>query len=344
MTTTALFVGTFAVLLVAQWGFIAIFLLLGSRWAKIPNVTIRRALWATIAIIAVNAVGLIPAIMLDQIPVSVLWQAVLIMVMQVVISLGLTWLVIALVFKASLWRAALAWLPTLIPTVGFALLAVFVIRPYLFEAFKIPTNSMAPIIIGQHWEAPCPRCGSPAYATPEVDHGTPSNRPVLMICSRERRSCEVVDLPRVEYPGDRLVVTKFIRPQRWDIIVFRWPENPKITYCFRLVGLPGETAVIRNGAIWINGEKQAPPDSCAGLEYLAQVDGWPDTLWGSEAKPAPLGPDEYFVLGDFSARAKDSRLWRQGAPDHPPYAVPASNIVGVVTHIYWPPNRWCVLR
>ena len=344
MAATTLFVGTFAVLLAAQWGFNAVFLLLGSRWAKIPNVTFRRAVWATIAVIAANVVSLIPTIMLDRIPVSTLWQAILIGVMQIVIALGLTWWVIGFVFKASLWRAAIAWLPTLIPTVGFVLLAVFVIRPYLFEAFKIPTNSMAPTIIGQHWEAPCPRCGSPAFATPDPDHGTPSDRPVLMICSWENRSCKVANPPRVEYSGDRLVVTKFIRPQRWDVIVFRWPENPEINYCFRLVGLPGETVVIRDGVVWINGEKQSLPDFCKGIEYLDHVEGWPGDLWGSEAKPARLGPDEYFVLGDFSERAKDSRMWEQGAPDHPAYAVPGSYIVGVATHIYWPPSRCRLLR
>jgi type IV secretory pathway protease TraF len=110
------------------------------------------------------------------------------------------------------------------------------------------------------------------------------------------------------------------------------------------VGLPGETVAIREGAVWIDGKKQALPDSCNGLEYLDQIEGWPTALWGSKAKPATLGPDEYFVLGDFSARSKDSRLWEKGAPGHPPYAVPASYVVGVVTHIYWPPNRCCILR
>ena len=34
----------------------------------------------------------------------------------------------------------------------------------------------------------------------------------------------------------------------------------------------------------------------------------------------------------------------KGRPGHPPYAVPASYIVGVVTHIYWPPERCRALR
>ena len=48
------------------------------------------------------------------------------------------------------------------------------------------------------------------------------------------------------------------------------------------------------------------------------------------------------MLGDFSA-GMDSRSGR-GAPGHPPYAVPESYLIGVVTHIYWPPSRWRVLR
>ena len=63
----------------------------------------------------------------------------------------------------------------------------------------MPTNSMAPTLLGRHWEAPCPRCGSPAYATPEpADRGL-SQRPVLMLCSKELRSCEVADPPRTEF-------------------------------------------------------------------------------------------------------------------------------------------------
>ncbi len=344
MATTALLVGTFSVLLVVEYGFNAFFLFLGSRWARIPNVTFRRALWATIVVVAVNLLALLPIAILDRVHVSDLWQSILIAAMQLAILLGLMWWAIAKVFKTSLWRATLAWLPTLIPEVGFALIAAFGIRPYLFEAFKIPTNAMAPTIIGQHWEAPCPRCGSPAFSGPEPNRGMPFQNPVLMICSRELRSCEIANPPREEHPGDRLVVNKLLCPKRWDIIVFRWPENAEINYCFRLIGLPGETVVIRNGSVWINGEKKTPPDCCKGIEYLDHIERWSGALWGSEAQPARLGPDEYFVLGDFSSRSKDSRLWQQGAPGHPPYAVPSSHIIGVATHIYWPPERWRIFR
>jgi signal peptidase I len=166
----------------------------------------------------------------------------------------------------------------------------------------------------------------------------------MMICSTERRSCEVVNPPRSEEVGDRVLVIKSIHPQRWDIIVFRSPEDPTTCFCHRLLGLPGETVTLRDGAVWIDGKKQTPPELCRGIEYLDLFQGSLTPLWGSEERPAKLGPDEYFVLGDFSACSKDSRLWEKGAPGHPPYAVPAANIVGVVTHIYWPPERCRALR
>jgi signal peptidase I len=168
--------------------------------------------------------------------------------------------------------------------------------------------------------------------------------PERMICSRELRSCEVLDPPHEVLSGDRILACKMIQPRRWDVIVFRYPEDPKVSYCKRLVGLPGETVVIRGGAVWIDGTKQDLPESLRGLQYASHMEGFFGTVWGSEDHPAKLGPDEYFVLGDFSEQAKDSRLWEHGAPGHSPYAVPTSYVIGVVTHIYWPLNRCRILR
>ena len=338
---TALFLGTFLVLLVLSPAAEAFFLQLGSRWAMIPNVTFGRALGATVAVAMVNLILTAP---LGCIPLARWGWVLLVLALGVVLSLGLTWLIIARVFKTSMLRAFVAWLPTLIPTACLCGIALLVGRFYLFEAFTCPTNSMAPTILGRHWEAPCPRCGSPAYGTPEDERSRPANQPVLMICSKELRSCEVANPPHVVYACDRFIVNKFVSPRRWDVIIFRLPEDPTITFCKRLVGLPGETVTIRDGAVWIDGQKQTPPESCRGIEYLGGFGGYDVPVWGSKAQPAKLGPDEYFVLGDFSARAKDSRLWQKGAPGHPPYAVPASYIVGVVTHIYWPPERCRSLR
>jgi signal peptidase I len=130
------------------------------------------------------------------------------------------------------------------------------------------------------------------------------------------------------------------------MIVFRYPADPSVNYVKRLVGLPGEELYIRDGAVWINGQRLEPPDEVGGIEYLMtiEISGHPLPTSAGSMHPARLGPDEYFVLGDFSAESSDSRFWEQGAPGHPPYAVPESHIIGVVTHIYWPISRWRTFR
>ena len=112
----------------------------------------------------------------------------------------------------------------------------------------------------------------------------------------------------------------------------------------RLVGLPGETIHVDGGAVWVNGMRLDPPTTLRGLEYLSEMPNWRTPLWGANERPAVLGQDEYFVLGDFSAQSNDSRLWEKGASGHSPFAVPESHLRGVVTHVYWPPQRWRVLR
>ena len=144
--------------------------------------------------------------------------------------------------------------------------------------------------------------------------------------------------------ADRVIVAKFLSPRRWDLVVFRYPEDPAVSYVMRLVGFPGEKIEVKDGKVWANGKMLTVPTSIRGINYVSELGGWPGELWGSPDRPAKLGDNEYFVLGDFSPRARDSRLWTEGAAGHPPFAVPESHLIGVVTHIYWPPSRWRALR
>ena len=165
-----------------------------------------------------------------------------------------------------------------------------------------------------------------------------------MICSKELQSVFVKDAPQDSHEGDRLLACKLLTPKRWDLIVFRYPQDPSVNYVKRLVGLPGEKLAIHDGAVWINGEKMEPPDSIRGIRYSPTIESHGQVYSGPGSVPVELGPDEYFVLGDFVDASSDSRFWEQGAPGHPPYAVPASHIVGVVINIYWPPSRWTSFR
>jgi signal peptidase I len=64
------------------------------------------------------------------------------------------------------------------------------------------------------------------------------------------------------FSGDRILVNKFAydfaEPERWDVVVFRYPEDAKINYIKRLVGLPGETVSIAAGDIWTSRDGGPP--------------------------------------------------------------------------------------
>jgi signal peptidase I len=117
--------------------------------------------------------------------------------------------------------------------------------------------------------------------------------------------------------GSRLLIDRtafwFCAPRRWDIVVFRYPEQPRELCLKRIAGLPGERLQIRDSAILIDGQTIASP---SGIVYAPRP--------GQEFGMSPeytLAADEYFVLGDNSAVSADSRLWE-------PPAVKAAWIVG----------------
>lgn len=340
MFSTVAFAPIFLGLLLASVVLWALFLQLGLRWAKVPDVTTRRVVLATAIVIIL------------QVTLNVLFRFISPSADAQTIVLGLAKLaadvvapcaVISAVFKARFLRAVQAWLPTLLATVATLAFALLVQRPFLYEAFVVPTNAMAPTLVGQHWRGACPVCSQPNYCSPR-DERYNTVDPPLMICDNFHVT-EASDVDKSVHSGDRFMVAKFLTPQRWDLVVFQYPEEPATLYVKRLVGLPGEKVHIKDGSVWVDGVRQTPPDSIRGIEYLSELPDWfgPD-LWGSDNRPALLGNDEYFVLGDFSAQSKDSRLWEQGAPGHNSFAVPESHWKGVVTHTYWPPHRWRIHR
>ena len=64
------------------------------------------------------------------------------------------------------------------------------------------------------------------------------------------------------FNGDRILVNKFAydysAPKRWDVVVFRYPEDAKTNYIKRLIGLPGETVSIAGGDIWTSRDNAEP--------------------------------------------------------------------------------------
>ena len=153
--------------------------------------------------------------------------------------------------------------------VAFVLALLF--RAFIAEAFVIPTGSMAPSLMGAHKDVFCSECDFqfPVGASLENRGSVTQEAVVGGICPncRHVESLNLVENPdHGTFNGDRILVSKFSyalgEPERWDVIVFKVPVNPKQNYIKRLVGLPNETISILHGDVYAkptdgNGEPES---------------------------------------------------------------------------------------
>lgn len=200
-------------------------------------------------------------------------------------------------------------------------LVVLLLRSFLVEPFRIPSGSMMPtLLVG-----------------------------------------DFILVNKYTY-GVRLPVTKqkvipLNDPERGDVVVFRFPQNPKIDYIKRLIAVPGDTVSYKNKTIYLNGEPlkvsavepyqafgsgMRANGSLKGLEQLADVQHdilvnpyAPDfnpscRFMGHKEITVPDG--HYFVMGDNRDDSNDGRCWG---------FVPEKNLVGQAFFIWlnWDWNR-----
>jgi signal peptidase I len=335
MTTFALVTILLVLIALALAGYTAA-LLLGLRLVKSTDRSLKKSIAAVLLMqlvaIATSIVGATPQ-------TFGLTPSTTVQVLLFVTTVAASAAIIRLCFPTlSLLRVLAAWIPVLFTGVLLLALSFFVVRPFLVEAYSIPTNSMAPTLVGLGWTGICPDCGSPIYGTSYAGPLGDWIREPHGICDKFHVSNKTADTTE-RTQGDHILAVKWLKPRRWDLVVYRQPDNPETLYVKRLVGLPGETVTIEDGAININGKRAPLPENLRGVQYATVIDG-KAVNWGTVDQPAELKDDEYFVLGDNTYRALDSRLWQSGADGHSAYALPGENLVGVVTHIYWPPSRW----
>jgi signal peptidase I len=211
----------------------------------------------------------------------------------------------------------LDWTAGLFPVI----ITVFLLRSFLFEPFKIPSGSMIPtLLVGD-----------------------------LILVNKFTYGLRL--------PVLNIKITEGNKPQRGDVMVFRYPPKPSLDYIKRVVGVPGDTVAYLNKRLTINGKVQptkAVPEFFDedAMRYFKQFeevlgdkphgllndDDRPAFVPGAEKFPGHEGcsytiegvtckvPEgQYFMMGDNRDNSMDSRYWG---------FVPERNIVGKAIFVW----------
>lgn len=174
-----------------------------------------------------------------------------------------------------------------------ALILALVIRAYIIQAFKIPSGSMIPtLLIGDH------------ILVNKFLYGT-----------------------KIPFTDKKILM--FRKPEKGDIIVFKYPENPQKDFIKRVVATEGDVIEERNKIVYINGQAVIESyahhyDSSLRLNGLDPRDNF---------GPIVVPKDKVFVMGDNRDQSYDSRYWG---------FVDLKEIRGKALIIYWSwdPNDW----
>lgn len=146
------------------------------------------------------------------------------------------------------------------------------------------------------------------------------NQCILINCSIPSASME----PQIQ-EGNRIIGNRLAyisaAPERFDVVIFRYPDDESQLFIKRIIGLPGETVTIKDGKVYID-------------DPQCQGEPLDDSFCPEEPEPLGEGNYEvpegcYFMLGDNRNHSFDSRFWDS------PY-VPKENIVAETALKYWP--------
>lgn len=111
--------------------------------------------------------------------------------------------------------------------------------------------------------------------------------------------------------GDYLIIDelsyRFNKPQRGDVVIFRYPKDPNTFFIKRIIGLPNETITLTPTSTRIKNFEH-PEGFALDESYAQNHDG--------ANMSVTLGPDEYFVMGDNRDASSDSRSWGPLPADH----------------------------
>ncbi|MEE8576704.1 MAG: signal peptidase I [candidate division Zixibacteria bacterium] len=130
------------------------------------------------------------------------------------------------------------------------------------------------------------------------------------------------------YEGDYIFVNKLAydfgtEPVVGDIVVFRYPNNPKKQYIKRIVAGPGSKVEVADKIVYVDDlVAQIPPHSKNIDQRI--IPG--DLSFRDNFAPFVVPPGEFFVMGDNRDDSRDSRFWG---------GVPVENVIGKAVFVYW---------
>ncbi len=124
-------------------------------------------------------------------------------------------------------------------------------------------------------------------------------------------------------------LSPFRKLERGDVIVFRYPKDPRQFYIKRVIGLPEETIEIKNGKVFIDNDRWLGGRILDESDYLDES-VITQTHEGGSDFVKTIGKDEYFVMGDNRPNSSDSRVWG---------AIRNTDVIGKVLIRAWPLNK-----
>ncbi len=190
----------------------------------------------------------------------------------------------------------------------FALMIALFLRTFVVEAFKIPSGSMIPTLhVGDH------------IFVSKFIYGI-----------------------RVPFLGN--YIASWGEPERGEVIVFVYPNDPSKDYIKRVIGVPGDVVRVDGTEVYVNGKPIVHgagvpaqyTDETSGMERTAMEyrcehgEAEFDVLYEQRRRPPPaeykVEPGHFFVMGDNRDNSADSRVWG---------FVPMENVKGRALIVWW---------
>jgi len=161
-----------------------------------------------------------------------------------------------------------------VKAIGTALILALIIRSFAVQAFKIPSGSMIPtLLVGDH------------LLVNKILYGTPVDIPFT-------------NVTLFHMPG-------FRHPQRGEIIVFKYPEDPTRDFIKRTIAVEGDTIQMIDKKVYINGNPVEEPftQHTDNSLHMGQLE--PRDNFG----PYLVPKNKLFMMGDNRDQSYDSRFW-----------------------------------